>query len=215
MPAPASSRQPGSSHWFSGHPGQVLLEDERDWLAPRLAVRPSQPCLWYAPVPMTGDVAGPTGRCLQLFPDGVGYGGSMRCGLPLALSSECVGDVVLQHPAAGEAADWLEEGARVLVEGGRLWLCVFNPLGPFRLRGNGASWRVPALSQWRGLMQRRGLQVRAMHVLGPAWRLRPGEGQARHAWSLRAACVFEAEKRVGSCVPPAPVQWRRGAAPAS
>ena len=213
MPAPVSSRQPGSSLWFSGHPGQVLLEDERTWLAARLQARPSQPRVWLGPVPSVRESGSAFTRTVHVFPDRVGYSGSIRGSLPLPLASDCMGDVVLQHPPAQEAGQWLEEGARVLVAGGRVWLCVFNPLSPYRLRGRGSSLRVPLLSHWRTCLQRQGLHIVSVHCLGPTWRLRACGGQALSPWSLGAACVFEAEKRVGSWVPPAPVQWRRGAAP--
>jgi len=212
MPATASSRQPGSSHWFSGRPGRLLLEQERQWLQARLASRPSQPRLWLCPhAPETaGAEAGV--RQLGLYPHGAGYAGSLHCGLPLPLASECLGDVILQHPPPAQAEAWVEEGARILVEGGRLWLCVFNPFSPYRLRGSGGPWRVPLHGHWQAGLARQGLQLLAVQALGPAWRVRPA-GSA--PGPLRAAWVFVAEKRMGSWVSPAPLQWRRGAAPAA
>ena len=63
-----------------------------------------------------------------------GYAGTVRCGLPLPLANECLGEVVLQHPSPAQAGALLDECARVLVEGGRLWLFLANPWSPYRLR---------------------------------------------------------------------------------
>ena len=79
MPAPASSRQPGTSSWFSGHGGQLLLDEERHWLAPRLAARPVQPRLWLAPVPPPEpEPAVPVPRGVLLYPHGAGYAGHQQ-----------------------------------------------------------------------------------------------------------------------------------------
>ncbi|KAF1698885.1 hypothetical protein CSC62_02770 [Pseudoxanthomonas jiangsuensis] len=215
MPAPASSRQPGTSSWFSGHGGQLLLDEERHWLAPRLAARPVQPRLWLAPVPPP-EPAVPVPRGVLLYPHGAGYAGSVRCALPWPLPGECMGDVVLQHPPPAQIDALLEESLRLLVAGGRLWLCAFNPCGPFRLRGRGAHWAAPLAQDWQWRLHRLGLQsVEPVRFVGPRWRLRGDGRDAGSALSLRAACVLQAEKRVAAPVAPAAVHWRHGAAPAA
>lgn len=213
MPVTASSRQPGASTWFSGQAGQWLLAEERRWLAGALASRPVRPWLWVAPI-AAGGWRPPSPRGLLLHQDGAGYAGSVRCGLPLPLPSECVGDVVLQHPAPERLDALLEESVRVLVEGGRLWLCVFTPWSPYRLRGGGAPGFAPSPGLCRRRLRALGLQYLApAHFVGPCWRMRPGAGGA--AAPLRAACVIMAEKRVAAPVAPLPLRWRRGAAPAA
>ena len=135
MPAAAPSRQPGAPIRFSGPQVQCLLAQERRWLANQLAARPARPWLWLQPEaspPADGPIR--HARGLRLHDCGQGYAGSLRCALPLPLASECLGDIVLQHPQPARADALLEECARVLVEGGRLWLFLLNPWSPYRLR---------------------------------------------------------------------------------
>ena len=215
MPVTVSSRQPGASIWFSGQEGQWLLAEERRWLAGQLAARPARPWLWLSPV-AAGDWRPPSSRGLLLYQDGADYAGSVRCGLPLPLPSDCVGDVVLQHPPAGRLDALLDESLRVLVDGGRLWVCAFTPWSPYRLRGGGAPWLVPSPGLWRRRLRALGLQdLGPPRFVGPRWRMRPPGEDEGHGASLRAACVILAEKRVAAPVAPAPLRWRRGTAPAA
>ncbi|KAF1687495.1 hypothetical protein B1992_02150 [Pseudoxanthomonas broegbernensis] len=215
MPAIASSRQPGAPIWFSGREGQWLLAMQRQWLLARLEARPARSWLWIAPVPAEGGAL-PARRGLFLHPDGHGYRGGVRCGLPLPLPSGCLGDVVLQHPPAARLDELIEEGRRLLIEGGRLWLCAFNPYGPLRWRGTGARWAAPSVGQWQRRLSRAGLVCAPPRFIGPRWRLGETAGaESGCALSLRAGCVIEAEKRAALPSSPASLHWRRGAAPAA
>jgi len=215
MPAVASSRQPGASFRFSGRAAQWLLSEERRWLATQLAARPARPWLWLAPSsPSPPEWPAGSARGVRLQEQGRGYSGTVRCGLPLPLSSECLGDIVLQHPARERAEPLLDECARVLVDGGRLWLFLVNPWSPYRLHGIG-DLPAPASGAWLRRLRARGLQVDAPGFIGPCWRIgRRGELQASSV-PLRAGCVVVAEKRGLAPVAPVPVAWRHGAAPAA
>ncbi|WP_374011841.1 hypothetical protein [Pseudoxanthomonas koreensis] len=215
MPAITPSRQPGAPTWFSGHEGQWLLAAERRWLASRLEARPAQAWLWVAPVPAQ-DAALPSRRGLLLHPQGAGYAGSVHCRLPLPLPSECLGDVILQHPPQAGLDELIEECCRVLVDGGRLWLCVANPCSPFRWRGTGADWAMSAPAHWRRQLARAGLSCVEPRFIGPRWKLRePAGADGDSVLCLRATCMIEAEKRVALPLSPAPMRWRHGAAPAA
>ena len=216
MPAAAPSRQPGAPIRFSGPQVQWLLAQERRWLATRLATRPARPWLWLQPEaspPADGPIR--HARGLRLHDCGHGYAGSLRCALPLPLANECLGDIVLQHPQPARADALLEECARVLVEGGRLWLFLLNPWSPYRLRVAG---QLPAAAagRWLPRLRAQGLQVDPPRYLGPRWTMAQGDGHVHDSpLPLRAACVVVAEKRGLAPVVPAPRAWRRGAAPAA
>jgi SAM-dependent methyltransferase len=220
MPAAAPSRQPGASNRFSGSEAQRMLAGERRWLAAQLATRPARSWLWLAPSERPhADV--PVQRGLWLREDGDGgYAGAVRCGLPLPVPNDCLGDVVLQHPQVHDAGPLLAECARVLIDGGRLWLFLGNPWSPYRLRRKGVP--VALAGSWQQRLRSQGLQVEPPRFIGPCWRLQPPEGDDHGAWQgdgrtgslLRACCVVVAEKRVVP-VTPTPVAWRRGAAPAA
>jgi len=220
MPAAASSRQPGTPIRFSGPAAQYLLAEERRWLASQLASRPARPWLWLAPE-ATGasDSPMPSCRGLRLHECADGFAGTVRCGLPLPLASECLGDVVLQHPSRERADALLEECARVLVEGGRLWMLRVNPWSPYRLRTRG-DMPAPMAGAWVQRMRVLGLHAGAPRYLGPRWRMTRGEdgadgGVRESALPLRAAWAVVAEKRGLAPVAPAPVGWRHGTAPAA
>ncbi|WP_372012737.1 hypothetical protein [Pseudoxanthomonas sp. 10H] len=214
MPAAAPSRQPGASIRFSGREAQWLLAEERRWLDANLASRPARPWLWLAPAATAaGDWPTPPPRGLRLHEHADGYAGTVRCGLPLPLPNDCLGDVVLQHPGARDAAVLVEECARVLVDGGRLWLFLVNPWSPYR-------WRSPrdlpaAGAAWQHHLRAQGMQIDTACFIGPSWRMAKVEGAQASAWPLRACRVIVAEKRGLAPVVPAPPAWRRGTAPAA
>lgn len=214
MPAAASSRQPGASIRFSGKEAQWLLAEERRWLAGQLASRPARPWLWLAPASaMAVDWPAPPPRGLLLHEQSDGYAGTVRCGLPLPLPNECLGDVVLQHPGPRDAGALVEECVRVLVDGGRLWLFLVNAWSPYRLRRPRV---LPAArAAWQPHLRAQGMRIDMACFIGPSWRMAPVDGAQASAWPLRACRVIVAEKRGLAPVAPAPVAWRRGAAPAA
>ena len=216
MPAAAPSRQPGAPIRFSSVEAQWLLAEERRWLAMQLATRPARPWLWLAPLlPEANSCPLSSRRGLRLQERAGGYAGTMRCGLPLPLANACLGDIVLQHPSSVQAAALLEECARVLVEGGRLWLFLVNPWSPYRLRRL-RDLPAAASGPWRQRMRTLGLQADPPRFLGPRWRMARGADAVHDsALPLRAGCVLVAEKRGLAPVVPAPLAWRRGAAPAA
>ena len=216
MPVAASSRQPGAPIRFSGAEAQCLLAQERRWLAVHMATRPARPWLWLAPASAGAvDCPMPPRRGLRLHECAGGYAGTVRCGLPLPLANECLGDVVLQHPAHRQADALLEECARVLVEGGRLWLFLVNPWSPYRLRSL-RDLPASASGPWLQRLRTHGLRADRPRFVGPCWRMAGDAGPVRDsAVPLRAGWVVVAEKRGLAPVAPAPVAWRRGTAPAA
>ncbi|MBE2292349.1 MAG: hypothetical protein J0L89_12390 [Xanthomonadales bacterium] len=215
MPAAASSRQPGAPIRFSGPEAQWLLAEERRWLAAHLAVRPARPWLWLAPAASVTVESPMPPRCgLCLHECAGGYAGTVRCGLPLPLANECLGEVVLQHPSPAQAGALLDECARVLVEGGRLWLFLANPWSPYRLRSV-RDLPASASGPWVQRLRALGLRADPPRFLGPRWRMARGGEVRDSAVPLRAGCVVVAEKRGLAPVAPAPLAWRRGTAPAA
>lgn len=187
-----------------------MLRAERDLARQALSARPVQPWLWIAPRPV-----GPLtldGRGIRLsLRRGGGFGGDLRCGLPLPLPSESMQVIVVQHALDDAGGALLDECARVLAPGGRLWLFALNPYSPYRVR-----WarRLPAGiggEAWRARARRAGLHcpVDALRYLGPVLRARGGERADHRPW--RAVCALEAEKRTVAPVGPvaAKVGWQR------
>ena len=219
MPAFAFTRQPDALAWFgSGHGGPILAS-EHARVSQALTSRSPQPWLWVSP--LGGDPAHgatPATRGVHLLATATSHRltGHVHCGLPLPLPTEAVGAIVLQHVLdAGDPQPLLQECARVLEPGGRLWLFVLNPWSPYRLRWRGAGLVPRGLGQWQLQLAAAGL-VASQHVLhyGPVWRGvpdAPGHGPA----PFRAARLLEAEKRVAGLIPPAPVARAWRAAPAA
>ncbi|MEZ0472574.1 methyltransferase domain-containing protein [Luteimonas salinilitoris] len=207
MPAISPAGQPGTpSDWFASPPGQALIDSEAGLVRQALGQRPGPPWLWLAPVPQRADACG-RGVCLRVR-DG-GWDGALRCALPLPLANESVGTVVLQHvPASREqAAALLDECARVLVPGGRLWLFALNPLSPYRWRWRGHDLRASEPLTWRRRMRDAGLAPEAVSQgVGPRWKVEVRD-VAGNGPGLCAAYALRAERRV---VPLTPIRRRAG-----
>lgn len=210
MPTSRPARQSGPvpHDWFLSDAGRAVLESEDEAVAQALSDRPGLPWLWCGPVPR--DVTGLSGRGITLQPDGHGrWSGPVACGLPLPLPSESFGAVVLQHvarPAGDSGPALLEEAARVLVNGGRLWLFVLNPLAPYRWRWRGSGVVASEPLAWRRRLRNAGLAPDAVSQgLGPVWPVRVSAA-AQQGAGLRAAYLLRAEKRA---MPLTPVRQRR------
>ena len=209
MPLPGFPRQPElarplAGDWFASPAGRAVLDSEDDVVRMAAAERPGQPWLRLMP---TGGLGALAERELPLHVAGGAFHGPVRCALPLPLASESIGTVVLQHVADGGVLPdpMLEEAARVLVPGGRLWLLTLNPLAPYRARwlrqGPGAAEPV----RWRRRLRAAGLEPEAVSQgVGPRWSTIPNATLQQGA-GLRAAFLLRAEKRV---IPLTPLRAR-------
>ena len=224
MPVLQISRQPDALAWFDSVPGQLLLAAERPAIAAAMASRPvQQPWLWLAPRPPGAGAFELPDRTVLLHRRQDRFSGNVHCGLPLPLSNESIGNLVVQHALDDGVEGLLDECARVLAPGGRLWLFVLNPWSPYRARWRRSGLAARDVHAWRMTLRGLGLQACAggVRYLGPAWRMaldpasaanqaKPGSGR------LRASCLLEFEKRSAALIPPAPVsrRWQAGATPA-
>jgi hypothetical protein len=199
-----------------------LLAAERALIGTAMASRPAQqPWLWLAPrAPAPGGFELPR-RTLVLHRQGHGFSGSLRCGLPLPLPHESIGNLIVQHALDDGLDGLLDECARVLEPGGRLWLFTLNPWSPYRARWRRSGLMARDPGAWRGSLRDLGLQANSGRAgyLGPVWRPAgsdPGNPAKPGSNRLRAACLLEVEKRSAALIPPAPVtrQWQAGATPA-
>lgn len=219
MPAPFPTRQPAEmaataamAAWFAGAAGQAVLDSEAGAVREALDERPGQPWLWIRAVAATGDAPG---RGVRLALAGDAWGGDLRCGSPLPISSESVGTVVLQHVGdlPLDVACLLRECARVLVPGGRAWLFALNPLTPYRRHW----WGTPLVTSepltWRRRMRVAGLEPEPVSTgIGPRWNVACTPDR-QDGPGLRAAWALRARKRVAAAVPPSPVaalRWQPG-----
>jgi SAM-dependent methyltransferase len=215
-PTSAFRRQPEpatAAAWFAGVAGQAVLASEADTLRQAALERPGQAGLWLCPSGMgEGEVELPF---LRLCAATRGFEGDVRCGLPLPLPSDSCGVVVVQHLAdiSAEPAALLDECARALVPGGRLWLLALNPLSPYRLRWRGQGPRVAEPVTWRRRLRAVGLVPDAVsRGLGPTWSI-AAEPAVQDGAGLRAAFLLRAEKRRSPLTPmrsPAKVRWEPG-----
>lgn len=209
MPAALPARQSGhpAHDWFASDAGKAILASEEDSVRQALRDRPGLAWLWCGP--LAREVPDDAGRGLYLSPDQARWTGRVACGLPLPLPSDAFGAVVLQHvarPSGPLGPPLLEEAARLLVEGGRLWLFVLNPLAPYRWRWRGSGITASEPLAWRRRLRATGLSPDAVSQgLGPNWSVQvsplPQQGPG-----LRAAYLLRAEKRA---VPLTPVRTRR------
>jgi SAM-dependent methyltransferase len=196
MPLTSAPGQPDSPRdWFATAPGRALLDSETDSIRAAVGERPGQPWLWLSPVGGGEDMTSGHGLRLQVLASG--WGGAVRCALPLPLANESVATVVVQHVAGpgDHGTALLSECARVLVPGGRLWLFALNPLSPYRWRWNGNGLRATEPMPWRRRLRAAGMQPDAVSQgLGPRWRVEP-DPLLQHGPGLRAAWLLRAEKR--------------------
>lgn len=216
MPSHAFRRQPepaAAAAWFAGVAGQAILASEAHSLRQAAQERPGQAGLLLSPSGMgEGEVDLPF---LRLRAAARGFEGDVRCGLPLPLPSESCGVVVVQHLAdiSAAPAELLDECARLLVPGGRLWLLALNPLSPYRLRWRGQGPRVAEPVTWRRRLRAAGLAPDAVsRGLGPTWGVAP-EPALQDGAGLRAAFLLCAEKRRSPLTPmrsPAKARWEPG-----
>jgi len=193
--------------WFGSAAGQALLQSESGSIRAALGERPGQSWLWLAPAPQAIDSTDSARRGLQLQVTGDGWDGPVRCALPLPLANESVATVVLQHSVAvgRGGAELIEECARVLVPGGRLWLYVLNPLSPYRWRWKGTGLRAAEPMRWRRRLRESGLQPDGMSQgLGPRWGIEIAP-DLQQGPGVRAAYLVRSEKR---SIPLTPVRPR-------
>lgn len=207
MPPPSVTGQPDSTSnaphaWFGSAEGQVLLDSERPSVLHALAERPAQPWLWLGPFAQPAPPE--RGRGLRLASSGRGWCGEVHCALPLPLASESIGTVVLQHVARAGQTGLLEECARVLAPGGRLWLYALNPLAPYRWRWRGSGLRASEPLAWRRRLRAAGLAPEPVsRGIGPSWQVRVSAA-LQDGPGLRAAYVMRAERRVFPLTPVRP-----------
>jgi SAM-dependent methyltransferase len=221
MPVLQISRQPDALAWFDSVRGCPLLPAEQALIATAMASRPAQqPWLWLAPKASGPGMPDLPRRTLVLHRQQGGFSGSLRCGLPLPLPNESIGNLIVQHALDDGIDGLLDECVRVLEPGGRLWLFTLNPWSPYRAR-----WRRSGLvardpQAWRRSLRGLGLQPHADEVvyLGPVWRMSsdPANPVKSRSSRLQATCLLEFENRSAALIPPAPVtrQWQTGATPA-
>ena len=221
MPVLQISRQPDAMSWFDTLPGQPLLLAEQPGIQAALIARPAQqPWLWIAPsTSALPDAAELPPRSVVLGRLGPQFAGSLRCGLPLPLPNESIGNIILQHALDDGSDELLGECERVLEPGGRLWLFTLNAWSPYRARWRRSGLVVRDVNAWHKRLRSIGLQPCGREVthLGPVWRPSADIAPSAAPDRLRAICLLETEKRTAALIPPAPVksQWRpAGAAPA-
>jgi SAM-dependent methyltransferase len=201
MPLPSATGQPDSaSAWFESVAGQALLDSEHPALSRALAERPAQPWLWLGAVAQAVEIEG---RGLRLVAADGMWTGALRCGLPLPLANESIGVVVVQHVARANASErgLLDECARVLAPGGRLWLFALNPLAPYRWRWRGSGLKASEPLTWRRRLRAAGLTPEPVSQgIGPTWHIGIAKG-LQNGPGLRAAYAIRAEKRAWPLTP--------------
>ena len=210
MPLPGFRRQPEQAglplagRWFASEAGRAVLDSEEEIVRQAAAERPGQP--WLRLMATDGlECLGERELPLHVA-DGV-FRGPVTCALPLPLSSESIGTVVLQHVVDGPVlpAALLEEAARVLVPGGRLWLLALNPLAPYRMRWTRQGPVASEPIRWRRRLRTAGLVPEAVSQgVGPRWAILPNATLQQGA-GMRAAYLLRAEKRV---LPLTPIRSR-------
>lgn len=216
MPVFAFSRQPDALSWFGTAPGLPLLETEHPAIASILASRPAHPWLWLAPGVEGAASAGLSApaRGLRLHRAADGLAGPVRCALPLPLATEAIGTLIIQHLHEEGDEALLDECARILEPGGRLWLFTLNPWSPYRLRWSKSGLVARDARDWHARLRAVGLQPvdGQVRCLGPVYK--PGSMiENASPWWLRSVHVLEAEKRVPARISPSSLRrcWNPGA----
>ncbi len=216
MPAFQNNRQPEPLDWFSSARGSILLEAEESAISGALVARPAQqPWLWLAPAAVESESLQPPPGSLRLHRQGAELCGSVRCTLPLPLSYESIGNIIVQHVLDEPLDGLLDECARVLEPGGRLFLFTLNPWSPYRARWAFSGLQSLSAYGWQQRLANFALTPCATGVsyLGPVWRGVEGPGASDR---LRAVCLLQVEKRTTATLPAsrAKAKWQPGAAPA-
>ena len=189
-----------ASAWFGSDAGQALLESEQPAVLRAFAERPAQPWLWLGPVDQALQIEG---RGLRLVTANEAWAGAVHCGLPLPLANESIGVVVVQHVAKARSPrhGLLDECARVLAPGGRLWLFALNPLAPYRWRWRGSGLSASEPLTWRRRLRAAGLAPELVSQgIGPSWRVNVIH-DLQNGPGLRAAYAIRAEKRAWPLTP--------------
>lgn len=215
MPAFTYHSQPGTSpdtglDWFRGSAGSAVLASEEDALGRVMAMCPALPWLWIgAPAAKAPDTA----RGVRLYRDGGGFCGDLRCRLPLPFASECFGVIFLQHALddGHETQALLDECARLLAPGGRLWLATLNPWSPYRLRWTGVGLRATGAGAWQSALGRAGFSSAATRVqwVGPRWQPRVEGSGIGFSDRFRSVLALSAGKQVQGLIPPTGVRQLR------
>lgn len=217
MPASDRPRQSGAVlEWFGGEAGQGLLAAEDGVRMRLLAAAPALPWLWIGVDAATPPVLDGRNRGVALRRTPEGFGGQLRCSVPLPFGRECFGLVLVQHALddGAPAFELLAECERVLAPGGTLWLATLNPWSAYRLHWARTGLRSHGAAYWQMLLRRAGFAGDAVSLqwLGAHWRARHGEDVGVGASDrLRAGIGFTVSKRVRALIPPAPVirlGWR-------
>lgn len=208
MPAFTYQRQPGIRaeaplDWFHGTAGSAILASEEVAVRRVMAMCPALPWLWIG---APAAVAPQAPRGIRLYRRRDGFSGDLRCRLPLPIASECFGAIFLQHALDDglEAQDVLEECARLLAPGGRLWLATLNPWTPYRVRWSGAGLRAKGAGAWQSALRRAGFPSAATRVqwLGPRWQPRSEDSGIGFTDRFRSVLALSAGKQVQGLIPP-------------
>ncbi|WP_460760400.1 methyltransferase domain-containing protein [Lysobacter fragariae] len=213
MPGSNNHRQPDSPlGWFATTAGQGLLAVENAAMTRVLDATPALPWCWLGvPGAVPPDVPRGRGVLLRREPDG--FGGSLRCRLPLPLANETFGAVLVQH-AFDDGIDrdeLLGECERVLAPGGILWLATLNAWSPYRARWARTGLQAHVTGAWQASLRRAGFALDSVSLqwLGPRWRVEQGDvGVGMNDW-LRAGIALSVTKRVRALVPPLPLRGLR------
>lgn len=215
MPPSRPTRQPEPAlDWYASAAGQGLLAVEHAATARVLAGATAAAPGWlWLGVPGATPPESERRRGLLLRRGVDGFGGDVRCALPLPLASESLGVVLLQHVLddATPGDPLLEECERVLAPGGVLWLAVLNPWSPYRMRWARSGLHAHDPGRWQRRLRRAGFAVDSLSLqwLGPRWRSAHGDVGVGAADRLRAGVALTVSKRTLAIVPPAPLRKLR------